>query len=123
VLLAIAGGSMVTFTAMANTSLQLTAPDHLRGRVMSMYAIVMGGMTPAGALVAGTLAQFWGAPGAFAVGGLVGILSVLMVWRWRAATRLTPEPITGAAQNDRGEPGDGLTAGDGGFAPAPADEE
>jgi MFS family permease len=123
VLLAIAGGSMVTFPAMANTSLQLTAPDHLRGRVMSMYAIVMGGMTPAGALVAGTLAQFWGAPGAFAVGGLVGILSVLMVWRWRAATRLTPEPIAGAAQNDRGEQDHGVTAGAGGFGPAPADEE
>jgi len=122
-LLAIAGGSMVTFTAMANTSLQLTAPDHLRGRVMSVYAIVMGGMTPAGALVAGTLAQFWGAPGAFAVAGLVGILSVLMVWRWRAATRLTPEPIAGAAQNDRGRPDRGMTAGDGGFGPAPADEE
>ncbi|HET7379262.1 MAG TPA: MFS transporter [Gaiellales bacterium] len=122
-LLAIAGGSMVTFTAMANTSLQLTAPDHLRGRVMSMYAIVMGGMTPAGALVAGTLAQFWGAPGAFAVGGLVGIVSVFMVWRWRAATRLTPEPIAGAAQNDRGRPDRGTTAGDGGFGPAPADEE
>ncbi|HEV2280916.1 MAG TPA: MFS transporter [bacterium] len=125
VLLATAGGSMVTFTAMANTSLQLTAPDHLRGRVMSMYAIVMGGMTPAGALVAGTLAEFWGAPGAFAVGGLVGILSVLMVWRWRAATRLTPEPIAGAAQNDRGGADRGATAGDGGpgFGPAPADEE
>jgi MFS family permease len=122
-LLAVAGGSMVTFTAMANTSLQLTAPDHLRGRVMSMYAIVMGGMTPAGALVAGTLAQFWGAHGAFAVGGLVGILSVFMVWRWRAATRLTPEPIAGAAQNDRGRPDRGMTAGDGGFGPAPADEE
>jgi len=123
VLLAAAGGSMVTFTAMANTSLQLTAPDHLRGRVMSVYAIVMGGMTPAGALVAGSLAQFWGAPGAFATGGLVGILSVLMVWRWRAVTRLTPQPIAGAAQNDRREPGRGLTAGEGGLGGAPADEE
>ena len=123
VLLAIAGGSMVAFTATANTSLQLSAPDHLRGRVMSMYAIVMGGMTPAGALVAGALAQFWGAPGAFGIGGLVGILSVLMIWRWRAATGVTPEPIAGAAQNDRAEGGRGDSAHDGDFAAAPADEE
>jgi len=87
VLLAIAGGSLVVFTATANTSLQITAPDHLRGRVMSMYAIVMGGMTPAGALVSGTLAQFWGAPGAFGTAGAVGFASVLAVWRWTAASR------------------------------------
>jgi MFS family permease len=122
-LLAIAGGSMVVFTATANTSLQLTAPDHLRGRVMSMYAIVMGGMTPAGALVAGTLAQFWGAPGAFGTGGLVALLSVLLVWRWRAATRLAPEPIAGAARDDGRGRDPGPARPDEDFSTAPADEE
>jgi MFS family permease len=87
VLLAIAGGSMVVFTATANTSLQITAPDKLRGRVMAMYAIVMGGLTPAGALISGTLAQFWGATGAFGTAGVVGLASVLAVWRWSAASR------------------------------------
>ncbi len=123
VLLAIAGASMVAFTATANTSLQLTAPDPLRGRVMSMYAIVMGGMTPLGALVAGTLAQFWGAPGAFGAGGVIGLVAVFMVWRWHAATRLVPEPIAGAAQDDRATHGNGTAAGDGDFLGAPADEE
>jgi MFS family permease len=122
-LLAIAGGSMVTFTATANTSLQMAAPDHLRGRVMSIYAIVMGGMTPAGALVAGALAQFWGAPGAFGTGGVVGLLSVLMVWRWRAASRLTPVPIAGAAGNGRARRDNGTDMNDGDYAAAPADEE
>ena len=123
VLLAIAGASMVTFTATANTSLQITAPDHLRGRVMSMYAIVMGGMTPAGALVAGALAEFWGAPGAFATGGIVSLLSVLMVWRWRAASGLTPEPIAGAAGNARVRRDNDTDTSDGDYAAAPADEE
>ena len=123
VLLAVAGGSMVAFTATANTSLQLTAPDNLRGRVMSMYAIVMGGMTPAGALVAGTLAQVWGAPGAFGTGGLVGLLSVMLIWRWRTATNLAPEPIAGAAVDGRDGRGRPASLGEEGFGAAPADEE
>jgi MFS family permease len=84
VTLGVAGASMVLFTATVNTTLQLNVPDHLRGRVMSMYALVMGGLTPIGSLVAGTLAQIWGAPGAFLVGGLAGLGAVAAVLRWRA---------------------------------------
>jgi MFS family permease len=140
VLLAIAGGSMVVFTATANTSLQISAPGHLRGRVMSMYAIVMGGMTPAGALVAGALAQFWGAPGAFGTAGIVGLASVLIVWRWHAASRSVPslESPEDAGGNRRLRRGNATRATDGGtlrprggqspgprddLAGAPADEE
>jgi MFS family permease len=134
VLLAIAGGSMVVFTATANTSLQIAAPGHLRGRVMSMYAIVMGGMTPAGALVSGALAQFWGAPGAFATGGVVGLASVLLVWRWHAATQRAAAAQTGhdAGGNERLRRGNVTPAaggrprassGDGLPAPSAADEE
>jgi MFS family permease len=93
VTLGVAGASMVLFTATVNTTLQLSAPDHLRGRIMSMYALVMGGLTPVGSLVAGTLAQIWGAPGAFLVGGVVGLAAVAAVMRWRAVTL----PAGGAA--------------------------
>ena len=86
VTLAVAGASLVFFTATVNTTLQLDAPDHLRGRIMSMYSLVMGGLTPVGSLITGTLAQVWGAPGAFLVGGLVGLAAVGAVMRWRAAT-------------------------------------
>lgn len=84
VTLGVAGASMVLFTATVNTTLQLNVPDHLRGRVMSMYSLVMGGLTPIGSLLAGTLAQIWGAPGAFLVGGLAGLGAVAAVLRWRA---------------------------------------
>jgi MFS family permease len=89
VMLGVAGASMVFFTATVNTMLQLDAPDHLRGRVMSMYSLLHGGLTPIGALVAGTLAQIWGAPGAFLVGGVAGLAAVAAVLRWRA---VTPDP-------------------------------
>jgi len=45
----------------------------------------MGGLTPVGSLVSGTLAQIWGAPGAFLVGGVIGLVAVGAVARWRVA--------------------------------------
>jgi hypothetical protein len=90
--------------------------------VMAMYAIVMGGLTPAGSLIAGGLAQIWGAPGAFGMGGIVGLLAALGVWRWHRATSAAPVPIAGAG-GDRADgpanlPDGGVSAG-----AAAADEE
>ncbi|HEX9246172.1 MAG TPA: MFS transporter [bacterium] len=92
--LAVAGASMVAFTATVNTTLQLNAPDRLRGRVMAVYSLVMGGMTPVGALASGTLAQIWGASGAFGIGGLAGLAAVGAVvhWRLRAAREASSFP-------------------------------
>ncbi len=108
--LGLAGVSLVLFTATANTALQVTTPDHLRGRVMAMYAIVMGGMTPVGSLVQGFLAEVWGAPGALAVGGVVGLAAVGAVLRLRAAGKRGHAPSTrrpSAAGDWRAAGGDG----------------
>jgi len=108
--LGLAGVSLVLFTATANTALQVTTPDHLRGRVMAMYAIVMGGMTPVGSLVQGFLAEVWGAPGALAVGGVAGLAAVGAVLRWRAAGKRAHAPSTrrpSAAGDWRAAGGDG----------------
>ena len=104
-ILGIAGVSLVLLTATANTTLQVTAPDHLRGRVMSMYAIVMGGMTPMGALLAGGLAQAWGAPGALAAGGTLGLLTTGVVLYWRASGAAAPSgaPSPAPPRFDGGE--------------------
>jgi MFS family permease len=91
--LAVAGASLVLSTATANTALQVISPDSLRGRVMAIYAIVMGGMTPVGSLVSGALAQLWGAPGALAAGGIGGLAAVIAVLRWRAALPASPAPF------------------------------
>jgi predicted MFS family arabinose efflux permease len=111
--LGLAGGSMVLFTANANTMLQVNSPDYLRGRVMSMYSIVMGGVTPAGALLTGTLAQFWGASTALAVGGIAGLASLGIVLRWRVATRPDILPYPVAIEADGGS-GDETAAGEDG---------
>jgi MFS family permease len=87
VTLALAGACLVIAQATANTTLQVTSPDHLRGRVMSMYALVMGGMTPIGSLVSGTLAELWGARAAYGINGAAALIGVLAVLRWRAVTQ------------------------------------
>jgi MFS family permease len=44
-------------TSSANTQLQLSAPDDLRGRVMSVYSLMFTGVSPIGALATGFLAD------------------------------------------------------------------
>ena len=43
--------------ASCNTSLQLEAPDALRGRVMSLYTLVWGGVFPFGAFLVGAMSE------------------------------------------------------------------
>ena len=75
---------MMQFTA-TNTLIQAMVPDQLRGRVMSLYAMMFLGMTPLGSLLAGTLADRIGAPVTVAVGGIVSCLGGLVfVRKWPA---------------------------------------
>lgn len=56
------GFSGILFTTTANTLLQTTTPDVLRGRVMSLYVLLFIGVTPIGAFLTGTLANTIGVP-------------------------------------------------------------
>ncbi len=71
--LVLVGGFQIAYMSTNNTLLQLICPDHMRGRVMSLYMLNQG-LMPLGSLLAGTAAQFWGAPVAFALMGLSVIL-------------------------------------------------
>ena len=84
--LVVMGVAQITFQATCNTLLQLTAPDALRGRVMSLYAVVFAGVTPFGALAIGWVAEALGTPTACALGGAGGLVSVAaltVLWRNR----------------------------------------
>jgi MFS family permease len=74
VLLVLAGLAMIVTTATTNSLLQTIAPDELRGRVVSVFTVAFGGMTPFGALQAGFVAERFGVMTAFLVGGAVTIL-------------------------------------------------
>jgi hypothetical protein len=80
VLLVAIGACQVFYMATTNTMLQVIVPDHLRGRVMSIYALDRG-LMPAGALMAGVSAHFVGAPATVsAMGLLVILLALLVAW-------------------------------------------
>jgi len=55
----------------SNTLIQTMSPDHLRGRIMSVYSMMFMGMAPFGALLAGLAAERFGAPLAVAAGGAI----------------------------------------------------
>jgi predicted MFS family arabinose efflux permease len=75
----VAGMGMVLFTATANSTVQLETPDHLRGRVMSIYAMVFNGLAPFGALMMGAIIDAWGPPAGMFVGGAVGLAGTAAV--------------------------------------------
>jgi len=80
VLLAV-GYGMITAMAGCNTLLQSLVPDHLRGRVMSLYTLFFLGMAPIGSLMAGALAAHLGTPLTIAAGGIGAILGAILFWR------------------------------------------
>jgi hypothetical protein len=67
-LLALVGMGQVFQNALANTLLQITSPDDLRGRVMSQYSLVAQGMHQLGGLQAGLVADWIGAPLSVGIG-------------------------------------------------------
>ena len=75
----VAGMGMVLFTATANSTVQLETPDSLRGRVMSIYALVFNGLAPFGALMMGAIIDAWGPQAGMFVGGAVGLAGTVAV--------------------------------------------
>ena len=73
VLMGIAGWGLIAMASTTNMIIQLSVPDVLRGRVMSVYTTVFAGTTPIGALFAGGLAATAGVAVALAVGGLLAV--------------------------------------------------
>src|SRR5207253_619829 len=82
-LLVLLGVAMVGFSATANTTVQLTVPDELRGRVMAVYMMVFAGTTPIGALLAGSLAHATSMPVSVAAGAIASLLAVGAIWWWQ----------------------------------------
>jgi MFS family permease len=68
-LLALVGICFTLWSATSQAMLQLTAPDALRGRVVSLYLLVFGGFQPVGSLLSGWLADVGGTSLAFLVAG------------------------------------------------------
>ena len=99
---ALAGFGLILYVSSTNTLIQMTVEDRYRGRVMSLYTLFFVGTSPFGALLAGGIAQRFGAPVATSVcavvllGGALWVSVRLREIAAREAAELTrvaePEP-------------------------------
>ena len=81
-LLLVVGFCGILFMAGANSTVQLTVPDELRGRVMALHTLMFAGITPFGAFAMGSVAQAGGVQAALLVSGGGGLISVLALLAW-----------------------------------------
>ena len=85
----VAGYCQISFVATSNSRIQTITPDHLRGRVMALYAQALIGVGPVGATQTGALATLFGPPWAMAIGATIAGAVIL------AIRLLTPEVFGG----------------------------
>ncbi len=94
-LFVVSGWSMALSGILANTLLQIGAPDHLRGRVMGVYSFLVLGLAPLGAFQAGWVAEHLGVRWSFGLGGAACALAAAGVAKYLAAGR-PPRSASGA---------------------------
>jgi len=75
------GFFMIIFFATANTAVQTSVPDELRGRVMGIYSLAFIGLTPFGSLIAGSLAHVTSASFTVTMGSVICLIAGLIVMR------------------------------------------
>lgn len=96
----LSGFGLILYVASTNMLLQLTTEDRFRGRVMSLYMLMFVGTAPAGALMAGAVAQRFGAPIATTIsavvllGGALWVAYRLRVLAAREAAQPTEPVVT-----------------------------
>jgi len=96
--LAALGGSQVAYYATTNTLIQVLVSPRLRGRVLSLYVLTSLGVIPFGNLIAGAVAERFGAPLALAGGGTATLLILIAVAiSFPSLRRVRPEQIAAPA--------------------------
>jgi len=83
-ILIVTGAAQLTMLITANTLVQTLSPDHLRGRVFSIYSMMFLGAAPFGAIFQGLVANALGARVSVGIGAtLAGIASIIIFLRYR----------------------------------------
>ncbi len=79
------GLASLTMLTAANTTIQMTTDPAVRGRVMSLYMMVMMGATPIGAPVVGWIAEQFGPRWSIGIGSITALLvaGLAAVWAIR----------------------------------------
>src|ERR1051326_7674425 len=88
-LLVLVGFSNTFYLTQVSTFMQTNVPDHLRGRVLSIYSLCWN-LLPLGGLIGGALASAVSARFAVAVGGAMVALNALLLLTSRRLRGLQP---------------------------------
>jgi MFS family permease len=91
------GVTSVAFMSTGNSTLQLGAAPHMRGRVMALWTVAFLGSTPIGGPIAGWVSQELGGRAGLALGAVACFVAAglgLLVVRRRTPTKapVTPDP-------------------------------
>jgi len=90
VLLVPTGLALITFTTLANSSVQLSVPADMRGRVMGIYMLVFLGGAPAGAPLTGWVAEHFGTRFSLIAGAAISVAATIAVGVLAARRRGIP---------------------------------
>jgi MFS family permease len=90
-LLFFTGAGFTVWSANSNASMQLAAPDHLRGRIIGIYFYAFNGTGPLGGLLAGWLCAAGGTEAAFLFAGVAGLAGA--AWAARELRRDAPRSV------------------------------
>jgi MFS family permease len=80
--ISLSGFGLVTQLSTGNSLLQLNVPDALRGRIMSLFGLMVMGLAPVGSVLYGGVAHYVGAGPAIAGGSFLALLVAGFVF-WR----------------------------------------
>ncbi|HBI80777.1 MAG TPA: MFS transporter, partial [Bacteroidales bacterium] len=93
IILLFCGYGMMIQTAGSNTILQTLSNDDMRGRVMSFYTVAFRGMAPFGSLMAGAMADSFGAPATVLISGIVCLVVGILFSKNLKIIRIAARPI------------------------------
>jgi len=85
--LAIGGFLFVSYLSTANSNLQIHTEDRFRGRVMSVYSLVVAGSSPIGNLFVGAADNWFGARMGFIASGIAVIVFIVPIYIFMFARR------------------------------------
>lgn len=85
--LAVGGFLFVTYLSTANSNLQIHTVDRYRGRVMSVYSLIVAGSSPIGNLFVGAVDNWFGARMGFIASGVVVMVLIVPIYVFMAARR------------------------------------
>ena len=93
-LLFVVGAGFTAWSANSNASIQLAAPDHLRGRIIGLYFYAFNGTASLAGFFVGWLCAHGGTELAFAVAGIVGLAGTFWsATRLRGRTPVSQLPV------------------------------